>query len=359
MTDLLFKDNLDKNDIVNLLGSEDSDSKLLFARAAQIKKEVVGNTVYFRGLIEFSNICGKNCNYCGIRAGNEKIQRYNLTDEEILDAADFAYENHYASIVLQSGEIASKVFCDRIENILSELNKRFHGELGVTLSLGEQKDEIYRRWFNAGAHRYLLRIETTNEELFHKIHPNDSNHNYDTRINCLYALKKIGYQVGTGVMMGLPFQTLEDLANDLIFIRSFEADMVGMGPFIEHPDTPLYQYRDILLPRKDRLMLGLKMIAILRLMMNDINIAAATALQAIDPMGREKGIMAGANILMPNITPARYRSKYKLYEDKPCVDDNPDDCTQCLEARISMTGNRIGYDQWGDSKRFVNRKGKI
>ncbi len=156
--------------------------------------------------------------------------------------------------------------------------------------------------------------------------------------------------------MGLPFQTLYDLADDLLFIRSFDADMVGMGPYIEHPDTPLFEYKELLLPRQERLTLGLKMIAILRLMMKDINIAAATALQAIDPMGREKGIKVGANIMMPNITPAQYRNSYKLYEDKPCTDENPDDCTQCLEARISMTGNSIGFDQWGDSRRFRNRK---
>jgi len=201
-----------------------------------------------------------------------------------------------------------------------------------------------------------LRIETTNKDLFHRIHPNNEHHSFETRLNCLHTLKEIGYQVGTGVMMGLPFQTVEDMANDLLFIRSFDADMVGMGPYIEHPDTPLFEYQKLLLPRPERLLLGLKMIAILRLMMPDINIAAATALQAIDPMGREKGIRAGANVLMPNITPAQYRNSYKLYENKPCTDENPDDCTQCLEARIGMTGNTIGFDEWGDSKRFKKRK---
>jgi biotin synthase len=355
MKDILYKENLEKQDIINLLNANEDETKQLFARSSEVKNEFVGNTVYFRGLIEFSNICGKNCYYCGIRAGNQKLERYNLSNDEIFDAAAFAFENHYGSVVLQSGEVAGDSFCERIEFILYEIKKRFSGKIGVTLSLGEQSEEIYQRWFNAGAHRYLLRIETSNQDLFHRIHPSDMHHSFEIRMQCLYSLKKIGYQVGTGVMMGLPFQTTEDLADDLIFIRSFDADMVGMGPYIEHPDTPLYQYHQQLLPRKERLMLGLKMIAILRLMMKDINIAAATALQAIDPMGREKALRIGANIIMPNITPAQFRNKYKLYADKPCTDENPDDCTQCLETRISMTGNTVGYDQWGDSHRFKKR----
>jgi biotin synthase len=355
MEDILYKETLDKQDIVSLLTANEFDTKRLFARSADVKEKVVGNIVYFRGIIEFSNICGKNCYYCGIRAGNPHIQRYHLSDEEILEAALFAFANHYASIVLQSGEVTTDSFCERIEFLLHEIKNRYQGQLGVTLSLGEQTEEVYRRWFQAGAHRYLLRIETSNEDLYHRIHPNNEQHSFENRLKCLSILKNIGYQVGTGVMMGLPFQTIEDMADDLLFIRRFDADMVGMGPYIEHPDTPLYQFRDELLPRPGRLMLGLKMIAILRLMMPDINIAAATALQAIDPMGREKGIKAGANVIMPNITPALYRNNYKLYEDKPCTDDNPDDCTQCLEARISMTGNTIGYDQWGDSLRYKHR----
>jgi biotin synthase len=356
MKDLLYKNFLEKEDIIVLLSANEEDNKQLFARAAEIKEKYVGNKVYFRGLIEFSNICGKNCYYCGIRAGNKNVFRYNLTDDEILDCARFAYENRYASLVLQSGEVANEAFTERIEHLLTEIKQLSNNTLGITLSLGEQTEEVYQRWFHAGCHRYLLRIESANKELFHKIHPNNEYHSFETRINCLKNLRKIGYQVGTGVMIGLPFQTIEDLADDLLFLREFDVDMVGMGPYIEHPDTPMYQYRNLLLPRNERLLLGLKMIAVLRLMMKDINIAAATALQAIDPMGREKGIKAGANIIMPNITPGQYRNSYKLYENKPCTDENPDDCTQCLEARISMTGNTIGYGEWGDSKHFSYRK---
>jgi biotin synthase len=356
--EILNKNYLNKEDIIALLAANEEDTKLLFAKSEEIKKQYIGNKVYFRGLVEFSNICGKNCFYCGIRAGNKNVERYNLTNEEIIEAARFAYENHYASVVLQSGELDNPVFTERIALLLNEIKKLSDGKLGITLSVGEQTLETYQKWFQFGGHRYLLRIETTNRELYKKIHPENEHHDFDTRMQCLQNLKKNGYQVGTGVMIGLPFQTLEDLADDLLFMREFDVDMVGMGPYIEHPDTPLYEHRELLLPRKDRLALALKMIAILRMMMKDINIAAATALQAIDPMGREKGIKIGANIIMPNITPGKYRESYKLYLDKPCTDENPDDCTQCLEARISMTGNTIGYDEWGDSKHFKEKKPK-
>jgi len=356
MKRILSKTYLEKDDILSLLSADVDDTKLLFARAAEIKKKYVGNKVYFRGLIEFSNSCTKNCYYCGIRSGNPKVERYNMTDLEILDAADFAFRNGYGSVVLQSGEISGDAFSQRIEGLLKKIKEQSDNKLGVTLSLGEQTEDVYARWFKAGAHRYLLRIESSNKSLYQKIHPDNTSHHFETRKECLKALKRIGYQVGTGVMIGLPFQTLDDLANDLLFFREFDIDMVGMGPYIEHPDTPLYQFHNHLLSKQDRLGLALKMVAILRIMMPDINIAAATALQVIDPMGREKAIKIGANILMPNMTPGIYRNKYTLYDNKPCIDENPDDCTQCLESRIKMTGNTIGYDEWGDSKHFLKKK---
>ncbi len=353
---IIHKDNRTRADLIALLSATGEESKLLFRKAEEVKNEFVGNKVYFRGLIEFSNVCGKNCYYCGIRAGNDKVTRYNLSDKEILEAALFAYENNYASVVLQSGEIATDAFSSRIEYLVEEIKTLSDGKLGITLSLGEQDEDTYRRWFDAGAHRYLLRIETSNRKLYRKIHPQNYHHDFNTRLQCLINLRNIGYQVGTGVMIGLPFQTMEDLADDLLFLKEFDVDMVGMGPYIEHPETPMYEYRDLLKTKQERLFLALKMIAVLRILMKDINIAAATALQAIDPMGREKGIKVGANIIMPNITPGVYRNNYALYEDKPCTDENPDDCTQCLEARISMTGNTIGYNEWGDSKHFKNKE---
>ncbi len=200
-----------------------------------------------------------------------------------------------------------------------------------------------------------MRIETTNKELYYKIHPENQNHRFETRIEALYNIKKVGYQTGTGVMIALPFQTIEDLADDLIFFRNFDIDMVGMGPYIEHRDTPLYQFKDLLMPLEERFYLSLKMISILRIMMKDINIAATTALQAIDPIGREKAIKAGANIIMPNITPTVERSNYQLYENKPCIDEQAEDCTNCLEARITMAGDTIVYGEWGDSLHFKNK----
>jgi len=345
-----------QKEIVSLLQSEGNDRQLLFAKAAEIKKLNVDNIVYYRGLIEFSNICQKNCEYCGIRADNSTIKRYNLTDDEILKAVHFAHENNYASVVLQAGELSNQAFINRITNLIEKIKKETNDAIGLTLSLGEQQEETYQCWFNAGAHRYLLRIETSNPEIYKRIHPNNQLHRFETRIKCLEILKRIGYQVGTGVMIGLPFQSNEDLANDLLFMKEFDIDMCGMGPYIEHSETPLFQYRDSLKSKQQRFDLALKMIAILRVMMKDINIAAATALQSIDPMGREKAIRVGANIIMPNITPSKYRNNYKLYENKPCTDEEAEDCSSCLSIRISLTGNEIGLGNWGDSKHFFKKE---
>jgi biotin synthase len=352
ISDILKSESFTAEHIGYLLHAEGDEKDLLFKQSALIKEKYVGNIVYYRGLIEFSNTCRKDCYYCGIRSGNTNLIRYHLSDEEIIKAAHFAYENRFGSVVLQSGELNSEAFSSRIEYLVKEIKKFSNGELGITLSLGEQSEETYRRWKNAGVHRYLLRIETSNPELYKRIHPADEHHDFMTRLNCLKMLRKLGFQVGTGVMIGLPFQTYNDLANDLLFMRDFDVDMCGMGPYVEHPDTPLQQYANLLESREIRLDLALKMIAILRILMKDINIAAATALQAIDPMGREKAIKIGANIIMPNITPGKYRSSYKLYDSKPCTDDEPEDCTECLEARISMTGNKVGLGEWGDSKHF-------
>ncbi len=354
---ILEKEVLLKEDILKLLSAEGEERKLIFTKASETKAKQVGKKVYYRGLVEFSNVCGKNCYYCGIRRDNKNLKRYNLGNKEILDAVKFAYDNRYASIVLQSGEIESPGFTDRIEELLREIKKISNNELGITISLGEQTKDVYRRWFDAGAHRYLLRIETSNPELYKKIHPGDGRHDFNRRIECLQSLKDIGYQTGTGVMIGLPFQTMNDIADDILFMRDFDIDMIGLGPYIEHKDTPLFQYRDKIMPPSERFSLTLKVIALLRIIMKDINIAAATAMQAIDPMGREKALMAGANVIMPNITPGKYRDSYKLYENKPCTDEEAEDCTNCLEARIHMTGDEIGYGERGDSKHYARRRG--
>ncbi len=353
---ILQKENLTKADIIDLLSAEGDERNLLFATAAEVKEKFVGKKVFYRGLIEYSNLCGKNCLYCGIRAGNKKAKRYEVTEQEVLDAASYAWENKFGSIVIQAGERSGKEYVSRIEGLLREIKRMSNGELGITLSLGEQSEETYRRWFDAGAHRYLLRIEVSNPELYPKYHPDNKKHDYHRRLEALYLLRKVGYQVGSGVMIGLPFQTTEDLADDLLFFQQHDIDMVGMGPYIEHEDTPMYQFKDLLMTRVERFNLSLKMVAVLRILMKDINIAATTAMQAIDPMGREKSIKVGANIIMPNLTPTQYRDDYKLYEDKPCTDEDAEECKRCLEARIHMAGGEIGYGEWGDSKHFAKRK---
>ncbi len=353
---ILQKQNLTKADIIDLLSAEGDERNLLFATAAEVKEKFVGKKVFYRGLIEYSNLCGKNCLYCGIRAGNKKAKRYEVTEQEVMDAASYAWENKFGSIVIQAGERSGKEYVSRIEGLLREIKRMSNGELGITLSLGEQSEETYRRWFDAGAHRYLLRIEVSNPELYPKYHPDNKKHDYHRRLEALYLLRKVGYQVGSGVMIGLPFQTTEDLADDLLFFQQHDIDMVGMGPYIEHEDTPMYQFKDLLMTRVERFNLSLKMVAVLRILMKDINIAATTAMQAIDPMGREKSIKVGANIIMPNLTPTQYRDDYKLYEDKPCTDEDAEECKRCLEARIHMAGGEIGYGEWGDSKHFAKRK---
>ncbi len=343
-------------DLVRMLEADGDDRTLLFVQAEKVKKQTIGNKVYFRGLIEFSNICAKDCLYCGIRRSNEKVVRYEATDAEILDACRFAWQNRFGSVVLQSGELSSPTFVRRVDSLLKQIKELSNGELGVTLSCGEQSIETYRQWRESGAHRYLLRIESSNPELYQKIHPENDLHRFDRRLQALRDLKASDYQVGTGVMIGMPFQTIEDLANDLLFFKQLDVDMVGMGPYIEHEETPLYVYRHLLKSKQERFDLALKMVASLRLLMPDINIAAATALQAIDPAGREKALKIGANVIMPNLTPCDYRKEYQLYEDKPCLDEDAELCRNCLEARIGLAGCEIGYNEWGDSKHYEHRK---
>jgi len=356
--DILESESFSREEIIRLLQTNGEERSLLFSKSAEIKQKYIGNKVWFRGLIEFSNVCGKDCLYCGIRKGNKNLTRYNLSDDEILAAAKFAFDNNYGSIALQSGEIESPAFTKRVIKLLNNIKELSGGMLGITLSVGEQKPEVYKAWFDAGAHRYLLRVESTNHELYRKIHPADSRHDFQRRLDCLKSLQDIGYQTGTGVMIGLPFQTFNDLAGDLLFMQEFDIDMCGMGPYIEHADTPLIVHSGKILPLNERFDLTLKMIAVLRIMMKDINIVAATALQAIDPIGREKAVKIGANILMPNITPGKYRDSYRLYDNKPCTDDSAEDCQSCLEARVSLADAEVIYGEWGDSQHFKKRHSK-
>ncbi len=334
--------------------SEQSELNKLFELAYKIKKKYVGTKVYLRGLIEFSNVCQKNCFYCGIRKDNKEIKRYTLPKDEIIKLGLWCYEQGYGSVILQSGERTSKDFVLFVEDIIKTLKRKTNDKLGITLCLGEQSFDTYKRWFEAGAHRYLLRIETSSPSLYKKLHP--YNHSFENRIKCLEMIKKVGYQVGTGVLIGVPYQTIEDLVNDVLFFKKMDVDMIGMGPYIKHENTPLgKKFQETPELRKKRFLLGLKMIAVVRIFLKDVNIAATTALQTLDPTGREKGLLAGANVIMPIVTPQEYRENYFLYNGKPCINDAT---TKSLVSRIESIGETIGFYEWGDAPHFFKRKNK-
>ena len=342
------------DEILALLRTDRPDD--LFAAAYAEKCTRVGKRVSLRGLIEFSNVCGKNCYYCGIRAGNVKVARYRLSEDEIVAAARQAERARYGSVVLQSGEVASEANTAFVERVVSRLHAEFGDALGVTLCLGEQSEETYRRWRAAGAHRYLLRIESSNPELYAKLHP--ASHSWQARVDCLRTLKRLGYITGSGVMIGVPGQTLEDLAGDIAFFAQEDLDMIGMGPFIPHPDTPLGEGLAMTPDwKRHQVELGCRMIAVARLALKDVNIAATTALEALDPQGREKGLLAGANVMMPNVTPAKYRGDYKLYSDKPCQDESADLVGDVLERRIRSIGEEVNWSDRGDPLHFSRRNG--
>lgn len=348
---------LDRSYIVELLNERDPQVvSQLYDAAYRTKVDSVGENVYLRGLIEISNICHKNCLYCGIRSGNRSVERYQLSKDEVLEAAKFAHEAGYGSIVIQGGERQDKSFVKDIKKLIRKIKRLSRkNPLGITLSLGEQPFEVYEEWFDAGAHRYLLRIETSNEQLYNMIHPSDENHSFNSRMRALIDLKLAGYQVGTGVMIGLPFQTAEHLADDLLFFRDFDIDMCGMGPYIEHSQTPMWPLRNNILPPEERLTLSLKMVALLRLMMPDINIAATTAMQTLHPEGREMAIMAGANVIMPNMTLQQVRKEYQIYENKPGIEDDAAISKSKIEQFLTQKNIPIGWNQWGDSLHYSNR----
>lgn len=356
---ILQKNDFSKTDILELLRESQSQAKLLFQKAKEVKSCQIGDKVYLRGLIEFSNMCVKDCLYCGIRKSNKNVERYSLSDEEIIQAAKFAFDQNYASIVLQSGEINSPHFINRVDLLIKRIIKITGPEFGITLSCGEQDESTYSRWFESGARRYLLRIETSNEELYYKVHPRDRTHNFQKRIISLQILRRLGYQVGTGIIVGLPGQNLAHIADDILFMKDIDIDMCGIGPYIEHKETPLFDQRNTLMPLNARFELTLKVLAILRIIMKDINIAASTALQSIDKLGREKAIQVAANVYMPNITPQSHRKNYNLYDNKPCIAESPVDCQSCTIARINLADGKVAFGEVGDSLHYLNRKGLV
>ncbi len=338
------------DEIIAYLKSEGRTQQELHRKAALVRDKTASTNVYFRGIIEFSNICRNDCLYCGIRKSNDQLKRYTMSKKEIMDCVKFCDKAKYGSIVLQSGELRTREFTGFLADTISSIKKRFP-KIGITLCVGEQSKKVYKKFFDAGAHRYLLRIETSNEQHYNKLHP--KNMDFKKRKRCLKYLRDIGYQVGTGVMIGSPCQKIENLANDLLFFKEMDVDMVGMGPYIPCQYAPM---DDSSYNKKINLNLGLNMIASLRLMMPDINIASTTALQAINQVGRELGLKAGANVIMPIVTPTQYRENYQLYKDKPCINESSEDCLGCITNRIRSVGLRPAFGELGDSKHFVRRQ---
>lgn len=352
---ILKKDEFTSEDIVKLLSiSEPESLEELRIAAEKVLLKYRGPSVYFRGLVEFSNICTSDCYYCGIRKSNSQVKRYLISKEQIIDGALWCAQQGYGSIVLQSGERQDSAFTDFITDTVRTIknvtrSENLPGGLGITLCVGEQTRQTYQKFFDAGAHRYLLRIETSDKELFSSIHPPAQT--FDSRVKCLQTLKEIGFLVGTGVMIGLPGQTPEHLANDILFFKNIGVDMIGMGPFIVHEQTPFSIYKDEQEGQLESHFLNsLKMIAVTRMVLKDINIAATTALQALKHDGREMGLKFGANVVMPQLTPTEFKKQYMLYEGKPCIDENAEQCKGCLSRRIQSVGRSVAINLWGDRR---------
>lgn len=326
-----------------LLGTSEYD-EALYTRADGVRRGYYSDEVYVRGLIEFTNYCKNNCYYCGIRAGNACADRYHLTREEILDCCKQGYDLGYRTFVLQGGEDLSysdRDICDIVYSIKSE-----YGDCAVTLSIGEKDKKSYQLYHDAGADRYLLRHETADDEHYKKLHPADMQ--LSNRKRCLYDLKDIGYQVGSGFMVGSPYQTLDNIVSDLRFLQELGPDMIGIGPFITHKETPFAGFAN------GSLELTLRLISVLRLMFPNALIPATTALGTIAPNGRELGLKAGANVVMPNLSPVGVRKKYELYENKICTGEEAAECRNCLEKRIEAAGYRI-VTNIGNVKKKVNK----
>lgn len=327
---------LSKEEFIELIDNyQEIDTDGLFALARKRCNEIYGNKVFTRGLIEFTNYCKNDCYYCGIRLSNKNADRYRLTKEQILDAANNGYELGFRTIVLQGGEDGHYTD-DDISDIVREI-KNVHPDIAVTLSIGERSKETYQKWFDAGADRYLLRHETANEEHYKSIHPDSLS--LRNRMRCLDDLKDIGYQVGCGFMVGSPEQTSRTLADDLLYIRKLEPHMVGIGPFIPHKDTP---FKD---KERGSLELTLVLLSIIRIMIPECLLPATTALGTIHPRGREMGLMAGANVVMPNLSPVAVRKKYSLYDNKICTGEEAAECSGCLKKRIESVGCQMVVDR--------------
>jgi biotin synthase len=320
-----------------------------------VREKTIGKNVYFRGIIEFSNICEKDCHYCGIRKSNTKVNRYRMNMDEIKSCLDFVRRAQYGSVVLQSGELTTQTARDFLFNIVRLINKEYP-ELGITLSCGELDYELLRELRAAGAHRYLIRIETSVPKLYKKLHPAD--HSLERRVQCLKDLRELGFQVGCGNMIGLPGQTISDIFADLKFFMEMDFDMFGLGPYVIHKDTPLgnpanqKRWNE----NKEKIFnMALNFIAILRILMPTCNIAAATALDVFEKQGRVMALKAGANVIMPSVTPNKYRNDYLLYQNKPCVDGHAHICSGCVVKKVEIAGLKPVMSERGNSLHYEKR----
>lgn len=342
LIDKLYKtQSLEKDEFLYILNNFDTEfSEYLFNKSREVALKQFGNSIYTRGLIEFTNYCKNNCYYCGIGSSNTHAERYRLSLDEILSCCSIGYELGFRTFVLQGGEdnfYSDDIIVDIVKKIKAE-----HPDCAVTLSIGEKSYESYKRYFEAGVDRYLLRHETANEEHYKKLHPKSLS--LINRKKCLYDLKDIGFQVGTGFMIGSPYQTMENIVEDLLFIKEFSPEMIGMGPFIPHKDTVFAN------EPAGSIELTLLLIGIVRLLLPNSLIPATTALGTADLNGREKGILAGANVVMPNLSPVSVRKKYLLYDNKICTGEEAAECSNCLQTRMKSIGYQLVVDR-GDYKK--------
>lgn len=329
--ELAWTGDLGDEGLLSLLGElSPEDEELLFARAREVRERVYGKEVYLRGLIEFTNYCKNDCLYCGIRRSNARAERYRLTAEDILECCARGYELGFRTFVLQGGE--DPWFTDeRVCSLVAQIRAGWP-DCAITLSIGEKSRASYQAYFDAGAERYLLRHETANAAHYRRLHPAEMDG--EARKQCLYDLKDIGYQVGCGIMVGSPGQSRDHVVEDLRFMQELRPHMIGIGPFIPHKDTPFAG------EPAGTLAGTLRLLAIIRLMFPRVLLPATTALGTIDPRGRERGVLAGANVVMPNLSPAGVRGKYLLYDGKICIGDEAAECHRCMERRM----RRIGYE---------------
>lgn len=341
----MLRHRLSEDEFLSLLQEAENPDVVcrLQEEALRLRRKYYGDRVYIRGLIEFSNYCKNNCYYCGIRRGNPNVNRYRLSEEEILSCCENGYALGYRTFVLQGGE--DPWYTDeRMEAIVRSIRERYP-DCAITLSVGERSKECYCRWKEAGADRYLLRHETADREHYHSLHPEEMS--FSNRRRCLYDLKELGYQVGAGMMVGSPGQTLQHLAKDLYFLQELQPQMVGIGPFVPHHDT---RYAKEPAGSVD---MTLFLLSVVRIMLPNVLLPATTALGTMDPRGREKGLLAGANVIMPNLSPVKNRKDYALYDNKICTGEEAAECRECLARRVESVGCHLAMDR-GDCRPMQN-----